>query len=83
MGQALLSAVRDFRGRSPVLDDDESMVVLQQTMDNQASYASQSIESELRTYEPSSNLKAYDPCAYLRQQRFLTGLRLFPPLAKD
>ena len=50
MGQALLSAVRNFRGRSPVLDD-ESMVVLQQTMDNKAPYASQSIASELRAYE--------------------------------
>jgi len=53
VGQALLSAVRDFRGRSPVLDD-ESMLVLQQTMDNQVSSASQSIESiesEPRTYQ--------------------------------
>ena len=50
MGQALLSAVSDFRGDSPALDD-ESMVVLQQTMDNQASYASQPVEAEIRTYE--------------------------------
>jgi len=50
MGQALLSAVKDFRGCSPALDD-ESMVVLQQTMDNQASYASQSLKSEIWTYE--------------------------------
>jgi hypothetical protein len=50
MGQALLSAVGDFRGYSPVLDD-ESMMVLQQTMDIQVSYASQSVESEIRTHE--------------------------------
>jgi phosphoserine phosphatase RsbU/P len=50
MGQAPLSAVKDFRGCSPALDD-ESMVVLQQTMENHASSASQSLESEIWTYE--------------------------------
>jgi phosphoserine phosphatase RsbU/P len=38
-GQALLSAVGAFRGRSPVFDN-QSLVVLQQTADNMASYAS-------------------------------------------
>lgn len=38
-GQALLSAVGAFRGGSPVFDD-QSLVVLQQTADNMASYAS-------------------------------------------
>ncbi len=38
-GQALLSAVSAFRGGTPVFDD-QSLVVLQQTADNMASYAS-------------------------------------------
>ncbi len=42
-GQALLSAVAAFRGGSPVCDD-QSLVVLQQTADNMASYASMSRE---------------------------------------